>query len=56
MSRENLWIDLRPYVNMNPYTLTPHTTLQRAYILFRGLGLRHVPVLDKQHHIVGCVC
>jgi len=53
--RQNLWIDLRPYMNMHPYTLTPHTTIQRAYTLFRGLGLRHVPILNTSHHIVGFV-
>ena len=52
---ENLYIDLRPYLNYTPYTLTPQTTLSRAYKMFRGLGLRHVMVLDDSTNVIGMI-
>ena len=35
------------------YTLAPLTTLSRAYKLFRGLGLRHLCLIDDCNNVVG---
>eukprot|EP00052_Salpingoeca_macrocollata_P034116 m.10539 g.10539 ORF g.10539 m.10539 type:complete len:788 (-) comp5968_c0_seq1:27-2390(-) len=51
---DGLYMDVSPYMNTNPYTLTQSCSLSRCYVLFRGLGLRHIPVLDGKE-IVGYV-
>eukprot|EP00041_Stephanoeca_diplocostata_P017926 m.370729 g.370729 ORF g.370729 m.370729 type:complete len:359 (-) comp20861_c0_seq24:386-1462(-) len=50
-----LYVDVSHYMNLDPLTVTPTTTLNRCYVLFRGLGLRHVPVLDSSHRVVGLI-
>eukprot|EP00039_Didymoeca_costata_P010778 m.145977 g.145977 ORF g.145977 m.145977 type:complete len:819 (-) comp14959_c0_seq7:1138-3594(-) len=52
---DDLWIDLKPYMNLFPYTLQPYATLTRAYVLFRGLGLRHIPIVDEDTQVVGYI-
>jgi CBS domain-containing protein len=52
---ENLYVDFRPYLNYSPHTLTPQTTLSRAYKMFRGLGLRHVMVVDENTNVIGMI-
>lgn len=47
------FVDLRPYVNPTPYVIHVESTVQRAYTLFRGLGLRHLPVVNDNNDIVG---
>ncbi|XP_063981533.1 H(+)/Cl(-) exchange transporter 7 [Diachasmimorpha longicaudata] len=49
------FIDLRPFMNPSPYTLQHSTTLPRAFRLFRGLGLRHLPVVNDTHEVVGMI-
>jgi hypothetical protein len=36
-------IDLMHYCDRGPLTVHPHTTVARAYMVFRKLGLRHLP-------------
>ncbi|XP_034936112.1 H(+)/Cl(-) exchange transporter 7 [Chelonus insularis] len=48
-------IDLRPFMNPSPYTLQHSTTLPRAFRLFRGLGLRHLPVVNDEHEVIGMI-
>ncbi|XP_076814080.1 chloride channel protein C-like [Clavelina lepadiformis] len=49
------YIDLNSYLNRSCVTL-PHTfSLHRTYIIFRTLGLRHLPVVDEQNHVVGII-
>lgn len=43
---QTLWVDLSTVMNRNSYTTTRNALLNRVYIMFRGLGLRHIPVLD----------
>lgn len=50
-----LFLDLRPYTNMGCFTVLEHTSAMRCYSLFRGLGLRHLPVLSKQHEVSGII-
>ncbi len=51
----NLCIDLTPYMNAAPVTVYETATLPRAFSLFRLMGLRHLPVIDFNNHIVGLV-
>ena len=40
-------IDLMHYCDRGPLTVHPHTTVARAYSVFRKLGLRHLPVIAR---------
>ena len=51
----SMWIDFGHYMNLNPITVNPGTTLNRAYVIFRGLGLRHLPVVDGNNCVVGII-
>ena len=48
-----MWIDLRPYVNANGYSIPPHASMASAFSLFRRLGLRHLPVVDRNGDLCG---
>ncbi|KAB7499559.1 H(+)/Cl(-) exchange transporter 7 [Armadillidium nasatum] len=48
-------IDLRPFMNPSPYTVTSASSFQRIFHLFRGLGLRHLIVLNDEHRVVGII-
>ncbi|KAL7639227.1 UNVERIFIED_CONTAM: hypothetical protein RMT77_010761 [Armadillidium vulgare] len=48
-------IDLRPFMNPSPYTVTSAASFQRIFHLFRGLGLRHLIVLNDEHRVVGII-
>ena len=49
------WVDLRSYFDPNPFTVSSGTSVQRAYRLFRTMGIRHLVVLDNEHKVVGIV-
>ncbi|XP_064641339.1 H(+)/Cl(-) exchange transporter 7-like isoform X2 [Lineus longissimus] len=48
-------IDLTPYMNPVPYTARQNVSLPRIFKLFRGLGLRHLVVVDEDNEVVGIV-
>lgn len=48
-------IDLRTYVNRSGVCVPHHFSAMRAFIMFRTLGLRHLPVVDEHNHVVGIV-
>ena len=48
-------LDLRPYLNLSPYSLTESSNLPRMFRLFRGLGLRHLVIVDDTNKVVGIV-
>ncbi|XP_059485794.1 H(+)/Cl(-) exchange transporter 7 [Neocloeon triangulifer] len=48
-------IDLRPFMNPAPYTVPLAASLPRVFKLFRGLGLRHLPVMNDKFEVVGIV-
>ena len=52
--RENV-LDLRPYMNLSPYSVTENSNLPRIFRLFRGLGLRHLTIVDQNNRVVGIV-
>ncbi|XP_013381142.1 H(+)/Cl(-) exchange transporter 7 [Lingula anatina] len=48
-------MDLRPFMNPSPYTVSDRASLPRIFKLFRGLGLRHIVVINDTHQVVGMV-
>jgi chloride channel 7 len=49
------WLDLRPYIDCAPYTISEHSSIQRTYRMFRTLGLRHLCVINKHNQVLGIV-
>ena len=37
------------------YTVSHHSTLPRIFSMFRGLGLRHLVVVNDQNGVVGMI-
>ncbi len=48
-------LDLRPYMNLSPYSLNENSNLPRIFRLFRGLGLRHIVIVDMRNRVIGIV-
>ena len=46
------WLDLRPYVDAAAF-INEHATIQRAYRMFRTLGLRHLCVVNHSNEVQG---
>eukprot|EP00117_Sycon_ciliatum_P025792 scpid24505/ scgid3987/ H(+)/Cl(-) exchange transporter 7; Chloride channel protein 7 len=53
--RDTQYIDLRPYLNPMPYTVTEKNTMHHVFKPFRALGLRHIVVVDEHFRVVGIV-
>eukprot|EP01060_Flectonema_neradi_P018462 TRINITY_DN2529_c1_g2_i1.p1 TRINITY_DN2529_c1_g2~~TRINITY_DN2529_c1_g2_i1.p1 ORF type:complete len:866 (+),score=120.95 TRINITY_DN2529_c1_g2_i1:50-2647(+) len=49
------WIDLRPYMNPQPFLVPDDFSFSRCYKLFRSVGTRHILVINDQHVISGIV-
>lgn len=54
-SERGFFVDLRPYSDPSPYTVHVHSPLVRVFRLFRGLGLRHLLVVNDSHDVVGII-
>jgi len=54
-AEKECWVDLRSYMNPSPYRVTQEASMRSVYRLFRGLGLRHLIVVDHDSRIVGIV-
>uniref|UniRef100_A0A8B9C645 CBS domain-containing protein n=3 Tax=Anser TaxID=8842 RepID=A0A8B9C645_9AVES len=52
---QQLFINLEPYINKSAMSVQAHFSLQRTYIIFRTLGLRHLTVVDPQNRVVGVI-
>jgi len=52
-------IDYEGYIKekmqRNPITIAPDASFYEARAIIRDKGIRHLPVLDKSHHLVGLV-
>ncbi|KAM9752562.1 H(+)/Cl(-) exchange transporter 6 isoform 2-T2 [Menidia menidia] len=48
-------VDVTPYMNTSPYTVSPNTRVSQAFNLFRTMGLRHLPVVNAGGEIVGII-
>ncbi|GAM29080.1 hypothetical protein SAMD00019534_122560 [Acytostelium subglobosum LB1] len=52
---ENMYIDLRPYMNLSSVVSNETFSFSEGYQLFRTMGLRHMPVVNKRNEVVGIV-
>jgi len=50
---QDVVIDLLPYANKGSFTVEEDAAANRCYVLFRTLGLRHLPVLGPDHTVRG---
>jgi len=50
-----MFLDLRPYMDNSTITVQSSFSLGNVYTLFRTMGLRHLPVLDDENHVVGII-
>ncbi|XP_077949293.1 H(+)/Cl(-) exchange transporter 6 isoform X2 [Gasterosteus aculeatus] len=48
-------VDVAPYMNPCPYTVSPNTHISQVFNLFRTMGLRHLPVVNAVGEIVGII-
>eukprot|EP00250_Pteridium_aquilinum_P004120 c14352_g1_i1 orf=344-2746(-) len=44
---KDMFLDLHPFTNTSPYTVSENMSLAKAFSLFRQLGLRHLCVVPK---------
>jgi len=40
-------------MNPSPFSVSDSTPIARVYRLFRSMGIRHLPVVDKDNIVVG---
>jgi len=50
---DGLQVDLRPYMDESPFAVIETFSISRAYTIFRSMGLRHLPIVDKCNKVVG---
>lgn len=50
-SEMEMMVDLRPFMQRNPFVVQADATLSRAYRLFRTMGLRHMLVSPPQPQV-----
>ncbi|XP_055022289.1 H(+)/Cl(-) exchange transporter 6 [Boleophthalmus pectinirostris] len=48
-------VDVTPYMNPGPYTVSPNCRISQVFNLFRTMGLRHLPVVNAVGEIVGII-
>eukprot|EP00930_Biecheleria_cincta_P097551 TRINITY_DN89254_c0_g1_i1.p1 TRINITY_DN89254_c0_g1~~TRINITY_DN89254_c0_g1_i1.p1 ORF type:complete len:891 (+),score=120.35 TRINITY_DN89254_c0_g1_i1:146-2674(+) len=48
-------VDLRYYINRNGLSVSKHASVHCCYNLFRQLGLRHLPVIDRDGTVCGVI-
>merc|ERR1711871_857637 len=53
---DGVYLDLRPVMNPWPYVVYEGASLSRVYRLYRGIGIRHLPVIDIDNKVVGILC
>ncbi|CAI7763043.1 unnamed protein product [Closterium sp. NIES-54] len=52
---QGMFLDLHPLANRSPYIVPESMSLNKAYMLFRQLGLRHLCVVPKPTHVLGII-
>ena len=52
---EDIWLNLRPFVNSSAMSVHTRFSLHRTYNIFRSLGLRHLVVVDDDYKVAGIV-
>ncbi|KAK9790124.1 hypothetical protein WJX73_008199 [Symbiochloris irregularis] len=51
----DLLVDVRPFMQRNPFIVHADASLSRAYRLFRTMGLRHLFVCEPQPRVIGVI-
>ena len=51
----SMYLDLMPYMNQVPFCVHDSAPLPRVFRLFRTMGMRHLPVVDKNNKVVGMI-
>lgn len=57
-SNINLWeeeLDLFPYINVSAYRVSENFSVEKAYLLFTTMGLRHLVVVDESNRARGII-
>jgi chloride channel 7 len=49
------FVDLRPYVNTAPICVRESASISRSYQIFRSIGLRFLPVVNRHNQVVGII-
>ena len=49
------FVDFRPFANTAPVSVRESATVTRTYDIFRSLGLRFLPVVNRHNQIVGTI-
>ncbi|CRL03045.1 CLUMA_CG016418, isoform A [Clunio marinus] len=52
---KNLTINFELFMNKSPYDVNELTSVPRAFMLFRALGLRHLVIVDADNHVTGII-
>uniref|UniRef100_A0A7S2SWI3 Chloride channel protein n=3 Tax=Chloropicon primus TaxID=1764295 RepID=A0A7S2SWI3_9CHLO len=52
---QNMYVDLKQFVNTSTYAVQEDMSLAKVYQLFRGLGLRHLCVVPKATGVLGVI-
>eukprot|EP00054_Salpingoeca_dolichothecata_P002909 m.24465 g.24465 ORF g.24465 m.24465 type:complete len:784 (+) comp13387_c0_seq1:82-2433(+) len=52
---DNVYMDVRPYMSPSILTIKPDCPLPRVFLIYRSLGLRHIPVLDDHSQVKGII-
>ena len=50
---DGVYINLQPLMDAWPYVVFEGASLSRVYRLYRGLGVRHLPVINTDNVVVG---
>ena len=50
---EDMEVDLTLYMNTSAFIVPDGFSVERCYLLFRTMGLRHLVVVDKSNHVKG---
>lgn len=48
-------LDVTPYMSTSVFTVYDKFSIERAYLLFRSMGLAHLPVIDEHNVVVGMI-
>ena len=46
-------IDLAEYINTSAVSVSEDFSVERAYMIFRSMGLRHLTVVDEMNRVKG---
>lgn len=52
---KNYTVDMEIFMNKSPYSINQQTSVTRIFLQFRACGLRHLPIVDHDNHVVGII-